>query len=155
MKPSYYETIYLFLFLFTSYSLYAQDNVTEKNIDSIVNHINNQKLQIRKTIKSDSTEAKYDFVDTYYSDSVHKLVLFLSKNSSKFDSGRKVHFREASYYFHNDTLIKLVLVQTITGYYPNSTSYYFYKGVKYPGKEKRFRSYMVGKEKSILETFEK
>jgi hypothetical protein len=146
--------VYL-LILFTSYDSYAQENVNEKNIDSIVNYLNKQKLQIRKTITSDSTVDKDIFVDTYYSDSNGNLRVFVSKISGKMKFGKLTLFSESNYYFHDNSLIKLEIKRKIQGYNPSFNELYFYRGIKYPKKEKRLRSDIARKEKSILETFEK
>lgn len=154
MKPVIMKRIVYLLIFLTSYNSYAQENVNQKNIDSIVNDINKQKLQIQKTITSDSTVDKYDFVDTYYADSNGNLIVFTSETSGKIKFGKMLLFSENKYYFHENKLIKLEMKRTIPGYNPNFTEYYFFKDIKYPKKEKRFRSYIAGKEKSILETFE-
>ena len=146
--------VYL-LILFTSYNSYAQENVNEKNIDSIVNYLNKQKLQIRKTITSDSTVDKDFFIDTYYSDSNGNLVLFTSKFSGKIKFGKLTLFSESNFFFHENSLIKLEIKRIVQGYHPSFNEIYFYRGIKYSKKEKRFRSDLAKKEKSILETFEK
>jgi hypothetical protein len=146
--------VYL-LILFTSYNSYAQENVNEKNIDSIVNYLNKQKLQIRKTITSDSTVDKDFFIDTYYSDSNGNLVLFTSTFSGKIKFGKLTLFSESNFFFHENSLIKLEIKRTVQGYNPSFNEIYFYRGIKYSKKEKRFRSDLAKKEKSILEMFEK
>lgn len=154
MKPVVMTRFICLLLLFNSYRLHAQDNVNERNIDSIVNYINKQKLQIQKTITSDSTVDMNYFVDTYYSDSNDNLIVFTSETSGKIKFGKWMLFSENKYYFHEKKLIKLEMKRTIPGYNPSFTEYYFFKGIKYPKKEKKLRSYIAGKEKSILETFE-
>ncbi|MEJ8816990.1 hypothetical protein [Lacibacter sp. H407] len=146
--------VYL-LILFTSYDSYAQENVNEKNIDSIVNYINKQKLQISKTITSDSTEDKDFFIDIYYSDSNGNLVLFTSKFSGKIKFGKLTLFSESNFFFHENSLIKLEIKRNIQTYNPSINELYFYRDSKYTKKEKRFRSDIAKKEKKILETFEK
>lgn len=155
MKPVVMTRFIFLLLLFNSYSLHAQDNVNERNIDSIVNYINKQKLQIQKTIASDSTVDKDYYIDTYYSDSNGNLVLFTSKFSGKIKFGKWTLLSESNFFFHENSLIKLEIKRTVQSYSPSFNEIYFYRGIKYSKKEKRFRSDLARKEKSILETFEK
>jgi hypothetical protein len=132
--------------------LKSQD-IDKVAVDSLVRAINLSNPKLKLTFSPGKSSKKADSIEYYYADQSGRLVKFENANIVHAKFGRIHYLSQSTFYFYNDTLIKVEILRSFPDKTKSFSEFYTSPEMKHSKKERKLDLFLIEKSNSIIKVF--